>query len=109
MRPLPIIAFGVILSGCAINPATFKINAGDSRDRVVELLGPPENRQFKGQNEALQYCVNGTSFGHSTVTIVWLHNQIVTSLNTADLYGSCQFKTIDWDNAPDRVIEIRKR
>ncbi|RUO29235.1 hypothetical protein CWE12_09630 [Aliidiomarina sedimenti] len=81
-----------LLAGCASQPsAIFDINYGDTRASVVEKLGPPEDRQFKEDYEAFQYCTTGTSFGAITFNIIWLRNEVVTGMNnyTANHEGSC--------------------
>ena len=70
-------------------------------------------RQFKGKNEALQFCTTGTSFGVSTYNIIWLYDGKVTGSNSYNLSrpGMCSghFQMINWDDAPDQIIEIRDR
>jgi len=86
---------------------------GDSKESVLNKMGSPGDRQFKGQNEAYQYCTTGTSFGKSTFNVVWLFAGEVTGASTYNVShaGSCMghFKQINWEYAPDVSSEIRKQ
>jgi hypothetical protein len=113
-RGLAPLFLGFLLAGCAtVSPAFNEINAGNSRSEVIAKVGQPENRQFRGKNEAFQYCTTGTSFGVSTYNIIWFFDGKVTGVNSYSLQraSSCSghFKMIDWEDAPDKVIEIRDR
>ena len=103
-----------LIGGCAtVDPVFNEINLGDSKAVVINKLGSPENRQFSGKNEALQYCTAGTSFGVSTYNIIWLYDGKVSGSNSYNLSraGSCSghFKMLNWEDAPDAIIEIRDR
>lgn len=88
------------------------IQPGQHRDYVISILGPPDDRQFRAKNEALQWCAKGT-FGNDNL-IVWFKDSKVTGLNSYSTHavsGSCtnQLKEVRWENAPDAVVEVRKR
>lgn len=89
------------------------INVGDTKQRVVEIMGQPENRQTKGSREAWQYC--DTSFGHYNFFVVWLDNGTVSGTNTygrgPSAFSGCDnhYDKINWETAPDQTIEIRNR
>jgi len=104
----------LLLSACTkVNQNFFKINSGDSKQSVVDKMGSPDDRQFKGKSEAFQYCTTGTSFGKSTFNIVWLYNGAVTGANTYTVAhaASCMghFRQINWEDAPDITVEVRER
>lgn len=102
------------LSGCGTlaKKAVF-INHGDSKERVLELMGPPSDRQFEGRNEAWQYCETDAGITHDDFRIVWFYDGSVTGLTSykSSRFGVCSafFKSIRWENAPDHTIEIRER
>lgn len=88
------------------------LNPGDSRERVVEVMGAPQDRQFNGNEEALQWCETGSS--SDLYTVVWLTDNKVTTVSNytrRDHFGSCtnSFKQINWSSSPDTTIEIRER
>ena len=104
----------LLLSGCAsFDKAYSLIQPNDSKTKVIELIGQPEDRQFKGKNEAWQFCRTGTSFGVSGYKVIWFYDGKVTGITTYSLHraGSCEahFEPIKWENAPDQVIEVRER
>lgn len=110
-----IIAFCLLLlSACAsVNPQFFNINQRDTKASVLNKIGTPDDRQFLGKNEALQYCTTGTSFGKSTFNVIWFYDGLVTGASTYSVShaGSCMghFKQLNWEDAPDRIIEVRQR
>lgn len=61
MKTLTILLTLTFFVGCAaINQSTMErtalVNPGMEKEKVLEILGPPGNRQFKGKGEAWQYC-----------------------------------------------------
>ena len=96
-----------LLSGCAtVDKKFYTINRGDSRESVIEKMGPPEVREVQGKSEAFQYCTTGTSFGVSTFTLVWIHDGIVAGTSAYKLTrpGMCSFhfEQVNWRNFPLR-------
>lgn len=114
MRSILVIALSVFLMSCSsVNKEFFSINEGESKESVLNRMGPPDDRQFEGENEVFQYCTTGTSFGKSTFNVVWLFSGEVTGANsyTVSHAGSCMgyFRQINWEDAPDVSVEIRLR
>jgi len=108
--------FASLLFGCAsFDKRINTIQTGDSKEKVIAILGEPEDRQFNGKNEAWQYCKTGTGFGMCGYRTIWFYEGRVTGINSYSMNcvgpGSCgaHFKTIKWEDAPDRTIEIRQR
>ncbi|RMG57685.1 MAG: hypothetical protein D6717_04370 [Gammaproteobacteria bacterium] len=103
----------LLIGGCGtLDKKTILINPGDSRERVLNIMGPPYDRQFKGNKEAWQYCVSGAGFGYNDHKIIWFTNKKVTGITTYRTHRSgCTgaVKTIRWEEAPDYTIEIRNR
>jgi hypothetical protein len=103
----------VLLSGCGtLDKKTLLINVGDAKERVIEVMGVPEDRQLQKQQEAWQYCVSGAGFGYNDHKIIWFNNGVVTGITSYKTTRSgCTgaFKTIRWEEAPDIVIETRQR
>jgi hypothetical protein len=105
--------FPLLLYGCAFDQKFNTIQVGDSPQKVMEILGEPEDRQLRGKDEAWQYCVTGTGFAKCGYKIIWFYGGRVTGITSYTMVcvgpGSCggYFKTIDWQEAPDRPIEIK--
>lgn len=115
-RSLTLIALvASCLVGCA--SAQLKRNAtmidpGMDRQTVSSIMGPPEDRQFKGTSEAWQYCATGGM--SDEFTVVWFQTGQVTGVTNytrADHVGSCTgaFKSITWEDAPTATLEVRNR
>jgi hypothetical protein len=90
------------------------LNVGDSKEQVLAVMGPPDDRQIKGDNEAWQYCQTGAGFGYHDYRTVWLKGGKVTGLNSyksSRPASSCvtDIRPIRWEDAPDTTIEIRRR
>ncbi len=108
---LPLAVVAMLLMGCAtitgssLNQLVNKIGLGDSRERVLEILGSPGNRSFRGNQEALQYCTLG--FFTDSFYTIWLRNSVVESVTNYDRwYGLCSFREVDWGQAPREKIDI---
>jgi hypothetical protein len=104
------------LAGCSggqLMKKSVQIEPGYSKSEVLAILGSPENRQFRDDDEAWQYCETEAGFGHDDFVLVWFHKGQVTGINTYknQQFGPCSafFRTIRWEDAPDGTIEIRPR
>jgi hypothetical protein len=91
------------------------IGIGDDKEHVLKIMGSPGDRQFKGSNEAWQYCqTSGAGFGYHDYRIIWLYNDKVTGITSYKNSrggSSCvtDSRSIRWEEAPDTTIEIRNR
>jgi hypothetical protein len=93
---------------------TIQINKGDDRAKVLAIMGTPQDRQFLGDYETLQYCVTGAGFGYHDYSAIWLKVGIVIGISTYKDYtagSSCRghFHALRVEDAPDYVIEVRQR
>ncbi|MBO2552866.1 hypothetical protein I6M38_12870 [Shewanella algae] len=113
MKKRLFIVIPAILGGCGtLDNKTILINTGDSKERVMDIMGLPYDRQFKQQKEAWQYCVSGAGFGYNDHKIIWFTDKKVTgitSYRTTRSGCSGAVKSIKWEDAPDYTIEIRER
>ena len=82
------------------------IGIGDDTEHVLKILGPPNDRQLKGSNEAWQYCqTTGAGFGYHDYRIIWLSEGKVTGItsHTSSRGGSScvmDIRSIRWEEAP---------
>jgi hypothetical protein len=113
---LLLVMISLFLIGCG--PSSFvtnshRINNGDSKTKVVEIMGDPEDRQFEGDNEAWQWCSTdyGGLSGDDFVCVFFYKNN-VTGIKTyrSKAYGTCEgsFRTVNWQRAADRIYEFRE-
>ena len=117
MKALYLLLLLAFLTGCNttgqvsnVREATLAISYGDTKQKVLELLGPPGDRIFKEQYEAWQYC--STGFSADTYSTVWFESGTVTGIASQNAYwvdGFCSqaFPAIDWGQRPaDKKIDI---
>lgn len=114
---LSVIVIFLFFFGCAPSQLMNKslmINAGQTKEDVLKILGNPGNRQFQGKDEAWQWCETDYSgFAGDDYLVVWFYEGKVTGITTYKntRYGNCEmfYRTVNWQDAPDRTIEIRNR
>ncbi len=103
----------ILIQGCGtMDNKTILIDPGDPKQKIVEIMGAPYDRQFQGSKEAWQYCVSGAGFGYNDHKIIWFTNKRVTgitSYRTSRTGCTGHVKTIRWEDAPDYTVEIRNR
>ncbi len=119
MRPATKIIFATViltaLSACgSLEKKAMLLNVGDSKERVIEVMGTPDDRQLRDDNEAWQYCQTGAGFGYHDYRIIWFKQGKVSGINSyksSRPASSCatDLKPIKWEDAPDAVIEVRDR
>lgn len=112
MTKLVLLVF-LFMAGCGtLDKKTILLNAGDSKQTVLDVMGPPMDRQISGQKEAWQYCVSGAGIGWNDHKIVWFNSGKVTGINSyRSSVSGCQggIQPVRWENAPDAILEIRQR
>lgn len=114
-RLMYFIMISAVLSACgSLEKRSALINPGDTKEKVLAVMGAPGDRQFRGRDEAWQYGQTGAGFGCHDFRVVWFYDGKVTGLNSYKDYtpassAAAHFKPIRWENAPDRTIEIRQR
>jgi hypothetical protein len=113
-----VIIAGLFFWGCASTSSmvrnSISVTPGQAKEEVLSVMGTPKDRQFQGKDEAWQYCATDYSgFGADQYIVVWFYDGKVTGLTSYknQMMGNCEsfFKTIKWEEAPDRSIEFRNR
>jgi len=61
---------------------TIQINKGDDKAKVLQVMGTPQDRQFLGDYEVLQYCITGAGFGYHDYSAIWLRSGQVVGITT---------------------------
>jgi len=107
------VATTIVILGCAgVKHRALQINSGDTKERVIEIMGTPDDRQFSGQQEAWQYGMV-VSIGICDYTVVWFREGKVTGLTSYRNFSTlgCRhgLQAINWEQAPDRIIEFRQQ
>lgn len=112
---LAIVLFGLSLVACgSLEEKSIQVTAGDSKARVTEIMGVPDDRQMRGTSEAWQYCQTGAGFGYHDYRVIWFTDGAVTGVTS---YKSrtpargciASIRQVEWEDAPDATIEIRNR
>lgn len=105
----------VLLTACgSLEKKSMLLNIGDTKAQVINTMGPPDDRQLKGDNEAWQYCQTGAGFGYHDYRTIWFYNGKVTGINSyksSRPASSCitDIRPIKWEEAPNTTVEIRSR
>jgi len=87
-------------------PGQEKLQVGDSKEKVVDVMGWPEYRSGDDNGEVLQYC--STGFADDGYRVYWIRNgKIVamTSYKGVMQLGMCasHFRQLTWSDAPRSV------
>ena len=115
MKNIILVFLVVLLASCSgLEKKSMLINVGDAKDQVLAAMGVPDDRQMKGENEAWQYCQTGAGFGYHDYRTIWFSSGKVASISSYKSTrpgSSCMadIKKVNWEDAPNLVIEIRKR
>jgi hypothetical protein len=102
-------------SACgSLEKRSILISHGDTKEKVISVMGTPDDLQFRETREVWQYCVTGAGFGYHDYRMIWFydgHVTGVTSYKDSTPASSCagHFKLVRWEEAPDKTIEIRNR
>jgi len=103
----------VLLMGCYnFQAGVSKLNIGDSKAKVEQVMGAPHDSQMNRGIEVWQYF-GVVSFGMCDYRQMWFRDGRlfgVTSYRRACV-GGCSpcISNIDWSNPPDHIIEVRQR
>jgi hypothetical protein len=102
-----------LFTGCtSLSEKIVLINPGDTKDRVLSVMGPPDDRQFRGKDEAWQYGQTGAGFGYNDHRIVWFYDGRVIGVSAYKSSGTTAgggMRQINWQDRPDHVQEYRIR
>lgn len=96
-------------SGCAsVSTRSLTIEKGFTTQQVADILGTPDTRQFKNDDQAWQYCSSG--FVNDDHLIVWFYDNRVTG--TTSYYSRAFFCTskreISWTDKPDIRVDVTR-
>lgn len=109
-RALYFVLCAVVLAGCAGDqgrvPGQEKLHVGDSKDKLIRMMGPPDYRRGGGDGEVLQYCTTG--FANDAYRVYWVRGDKIlamTSYPGVMQIGFCasHFRPLTWNDAPPHV------
>ena len=112
MKFIPLFLLIAILGCYNFQKSIIKLSPGDSKSRVMEIMGDPDDSQFNGTLEIFQYF-GVVSFGNCDYRQIWFRDGrlIGTTSYRSSCAGGCSpcLRTIDWSRPPDQIFEIRHR
>lgn len=86
------------------------IELGASQEQVRDILGAPQDRQVRGQQEAWQYCDTGVA--QDTFVVIWFVESKMTGMSTyknavgdSGFFCSSHLRSIRWEDAPQITSE----
>lgn len=93
-----------LLTGCAsTGKAVAKLEPGMTKQQVLEILGPPADRSFRGNDEAWQYQ-EIAGFGQCKYTTVWISDGKLVGISTrrGSSVAGCGLgsQEVDWSQMP---------
>ena len=115
MKMLLVLIAAVLLAGCgSLERKAAQVNPGDSKGRVLAVMGAPGDRQFQGNAEVWQYGQTGAGFGYHDYRVIWFRDGVVTGLSSykshaAGSLAASHFEPVHWEQAPDVTLEVRQR
>ena len=101
----------LVVMGCSthLTRTSYSINAGMSKQSVIDKMGFPDRRSMRGSDEALQYS-EIVGFGQCGYIIVWLSEEKVTAVTnrSGPSIAGCGLgsKEVDWGQMPKPEINI---
>jgi hypothetical protein len=101
------------VTGCTnLSKETMRINRGDTPAQVLAVMGPPDDRQFRGKDEAWQYGQTGAGFGYNDHRVIRFYDGKVIGITSYKSRGTTAgggMRTINWEERPDATVEVRQR
>lgn len=116
LRVLLSVLGAILLAGCAGDqgkvPDQEKLHVGDSKEKIIRIMGWPEYRQGNNDGEVLQYC--STGFADDGYRVFWVRDDKIaamTSYKGVMQLGLCDrhFRQLTWRDAPRSVGEPERR
>lgn len=97
-------AAAMLITCGSLEKKSILVNPGDDKERVIAAMGPPQDRQFEGENEVWQYCQTGAGFGYHDYRMVWFYRGRVTGITSYkdSTPAAGHFKPVRWEDAPKR-------
>ena len=110
MRKLSIAILALLLISCGtMTKNSMTLEPGMSKHDVIQVLGVPDGRSFRGEDEALQYQ-EIAGYGQCSYITVWLSKSkllAVTNRNGASIAGcGLGSKEVDWGQMPRNRIDV---
>ena len=101
---IPVMLAAMLCSGCASSgKAVAQLEPGMPKQKVLDILGPPADRSFRGTDEAWQYQ-EVAGFGQCKYTTVWIADGKLVGGSTrrGSSVAGCGLgsEEVDWSQMP---------
>jgi len=98
------LALASLFVGCAsTGKAVAKLEPGMAKEEVLQVMGPPNDRSFRGAHEAWQYQ-EIAGFGQCKYTTIWISEGRLLGISTrrgASVAGcGLGSEEVDWSEMP---------
>jgi len=107
MSKLPfmlLVVVALVFVGCASTGKTVaELEPGMTKEQILDILGPPADRSFRGSDEAWQYQ-EIAGFGQCKYTTVWISDSRLVGISTrrGGSVAGCGLgsQEVDWSQMP---------
>lgn len=111
MKRIIIICLCTLFVGCSsqLQKKSMLVELGMTKKQVVEILGSPESRSFKGESEALQY-MEALSGAKCSYMIAWFSKAkliAITNRRGSNVSGcGTGMREVDWGQMPKPSLDL---
>jgi hypothetical protein len=110
MKSVLIVTILVILSGCtSLDRQTLNLDPGMTKEQVVKIMGVPDRRSFRDNDEALQYQ-GVIGYGQCIYITTWFKDGVliaVTDRRGTSIAGcGLGSREVDWGQMPTPNLNI---
>ena len=111
MKTLIFVIVSLVIVGCSthLTRTSYSLEAGMSKQVVIEKMGMPDRRSMRGSDEALQYS-EVVGFGQCSYITVWLSDEKVTAVTSRSgpsVAGSgLGSKEVDWGQVSKPQLDL---
>lgn len=100
----------LILSACtSLDSNSMKLNAWMTKEEVIKIMGPPDRRSFRNNDEALQYQ-GIIGYGQCVYITAWFQEGVLiatTDRRAASIAGcGLGSREVDWGQMPKPTLNI---
>lgn len=99
-----LVVVALVFVGCASTGKTVaELEPGMTKEQILDILGPPADRSFRGSDEAWQYQ-EIAGFGQCKYTTVWISDSRLVGISTrrGGSVAGCGLgsQEVDWSQMP---------
>lgn len=104
-----IVSLTIVSCSTHLTRTSYSLEAGMSKQFVIQKMGLPDRRSLRSNNEALQYS-EIVGFGQCSYIIIWLTDGKVTAVTSRSgaIVAGCGLgsKEVDWGQMPKPSLDL---